>query len=141
MEAIVDVAVLAPTDERVRRLLDTVPTLSRAILFAGDRWSPVEAVAMVQVDGQDVALSTLAPHDEMGQPGPYIIGLWVNPQYRHLGIALVLLEELSLESQRRYGLAPRVVAITRGGLAAALAAQDVGVALKVQNAATGMELP
>jgi ribosomal protein S18 acetylase RimI-like enzyme len=141
MEAIVDVVVLAPTDERVRRLLDTVQALSRAILFAWDRWSPVEVVAIVQVEGQDVGLSSLAPHGEMRQPGPHIIGLWVNPEYRHLGVALTLLEELSLESQRRYGVAPRVAAVTRGGLAVVLVAQDAGVALEVQNAVTGIELP
>lgn len=57
-----------------QRLLTEMP-LTAALLFGGDRWSCVDAVALAALAGRDVGIATLAPTNEDGGDGPDIIGM------------------------------------------------------------------
>jgi GNAT superfamily N-acetyltransferase len=139
----VEIELLARSDERVGRLLARVPALSRGLLFGGDRWSPVEVVAIAHNDaGDDVGIATLAPRDEGGNPRPTIIGLWVDPAARRHGIGAALLVALAAESHRRYRAAAHVQAVTADGHRAIVAAQAAGAHLiAVDATAPGFQLP
>ena len=135
------VATVGPADAEVLQLLDRMPAISRAILFSGDRWSPVEVVAVLRANKLAVGLASLAPVDEMGGDQPTIIGLWIDPANRGAGAAKLLLQQASHESLERYGRPPHVTAITPAGLRALVGARASGVAIEVVSAVTGMELP
>lgn len=138
-----EIELLARSDARVGRLLERVPPLSRGLLFAGDRWSPVEVVVVAHSgEGADVGLATLAPRDEAGQARPTIIGLWVDPVARRSGIATALLAALAAESQRRYRATAHVQAVTADGERAIAAAGAAGADLiALDAAAPGFSLP
>jgi GNAT superfamily N-acetyltransferase len=133
-----------PTDplvESALSLVEEIAQLSWVILFGGDRWSPVEVVAVAMEEEQPVGMATLAPHDEMGTGGPHIIGVWVCPPMRSQGIGGRLVASLAEESQRRYGQAPTLVTVTNVGKMLAEAALHNGISIRVQHANDMANLP
>ncbi len=133
-----------PADALVKSALSFVEEaaqLSWVILFGGDRWSPVEVVAVAVEEEQPVGLATLAPHDEIGRGGPQIIGVWVCPPMRSQGIGVHLVAALAEESLRRYGQAPSLVAVTNAGRMLAEAAQRKGASLHIQPVVGIAQLP
>ena len=136
------IELLVRDHERVQRLLLRVPQLSYMVLFSGDRWAPVEVVAVAaDDDGRDVGLATLAPRDEAGVQRPTIIGLWVAQAARRRGIATALLGALADESHRLYGCAAHIQAATVEGGRAIDAAVAAGVDLIPDVPEFGPPLP
>lgn len=122
------ISVVAPNSDIARaalKLIEEVAQLSFVILFGGDRWQYVEAVAVAQGgdSGEDIiGLASLAPTDEMGEGGPQIIGIWVAIAYRRQGAAMALIDALAVESQARYQQKATIVPATLAGYKLALAA-------------------
>lgn len=119
----VTIKLTRPDDPAVRDLINRLlagPTVLMAVtLFGGDRWSCVRDVALALDRTQPVGIATLAPTDELGNNGPHIIGVWVDPAYRRQGIGATLLRALRDRSLNRYNKVATVVAITQPGLALA----------------------
>lgn len=141
----IEIAIHRPDDEMSTRALDAMcaqAMRTKILLFGGDRWRPVEFVAVAQTaTGFPVGLASLSPTDEMGEGGPQIIGVWVTPFYRKRGIGTRLVLVLAAESRRRYDVLPTCVCVTQAGHRAALAAQRQEPQLVVVAELTELELP
>lgn len=78
-----------------------------AILFGGDRWSCVEVVAMLSVNGKDAGIATLSPTREDGKDEPTVVALWIDPELRshpeYISYGVEMLKTLAGESVRLYG--------------------------------------
>ncbi len=90
-------------------------SMFKGVLFGGDRWSPVEWVAVVYSSCNPVGLATLAPKDEEGNLGPCVIGLWVHPSHRRKGFGHQLLKVLFDKSMKIYQKKPLVETVTVEG--------------------------
>jgi GNAT superfamily N-acetyltransferase len=141
----IEIAVLLPSDARVQAMIAMMrfdATATFALLFGGDRWSCVDAVALAALAGRDVGIATLAPTDEDGGDGPDIIGVWVEAAHRRQGIGSRLILTLAAESQQRYGASARFDAITPAGWRLAQAALRAGPFFVARDRSqTGFELP
>ncbi|HEU4324486.1 MAG TPA: hypothetical protein VFS21_15195 [Roseiflexaceae bacterium] len=100
--------------------------------FGGDRLTSTAYFAVALEAGVPVGLASLAPTDEEGQGGPHIIAVWVVAELvRSAGAAL--LRALVEESQRRYGVAPTLVAVAPEEAEVAREALRQGVALALND--------
>jgi GNAT superfamily N-acetyltransferase len=105
------IVIIQKEDPKVKEILDVVRAESRfdyAMLFAGDRWYPVEWVALYLLNSIPVGVATLAPTDEMAQGDPHIIGGYVLKANRRQGIGGELLKVLVAKSLKEYSLPPTV---------------------------------
>lgn len=76
-----------------------------AILLGGDRWACCEYAVVAEQDGEIVGIATMAPEGEMQSGEPTIVGLYVQPEFRRLGIGTKLLE-LAIRELDNLGLSP-----------------------------------
>jgi hypothetical protein len=139
MEQLMDYQILDPHDpivERMLRVMRKNAPQSYQILFMGDSWLHVELVGVYTYTPTSApfGIASLAPTDELGQGGPHIIGLWINPFVRRRGAGTHLLVILTLESIQRYGVPPTVVAVTTAGLNTAHAAACIDERLIIVDA-------
>jgi GNAT superfamily N-acetyltransferase len=136
------IAILPPPHLLVEAALAQVEQVSPVawvILFGGDRWYPVEYVALAVEQESPVGIATLAPADELDKNGPQIIGIWVHPVQRRRRIATALLTALAEQSLSVYGKQATWVVATREG--SLLAASLAGVPLVIRDASIGTSLP
>jgi len=84
--------------EAVRLLVETHPEILQdawyPTLFAGDRMSCCDEAAIVEVNGQIVALATLAPEGEMNEGVPTIVGIYTIRSERRHGYGKTALETI-----------------------------------------------
>lgn len=90
----------------VKKALDLVQEkapISWVLLFGGDRWLHVEAVAIANIDGDFVGLASLALEPDRE---PEVRGIWVDPAHRRRGIGTDLVRYISQECASRTGKKP-----------------------------------
>ncbi len=130
-----------PLAQQALHVVEQAAMVSWVILFGGDRWRPVEYVAVACYGDEVVGLASLAPTDEMDVPPPQIIGVWVAPAFRHRGTGVQLVRVLSEQSQKVYDRVPVIVPVTRAGQALIEAVLKQGIALEAQRGTGYSVLP
>lgn len=79
--------------------------------FGGDRANVVAYYVVALDRGLIIGLGSLAPTDEMGEPGPHIIAVWAEADaVASAGAAII--QALVNESVQRYSSAPTLIAVT-----------------------------
>lgn len=67
------------------------PNMTIAILFAGDRIACCDEVVATELEGQIAGVATISPEGETGNGVPEIVGMYVHPTLRRLGLGRELL--------------------------------------------------
>jgi GNAT superfamily N-acetyltransferase len=81
-----------PISEVIPFLLAQPPSATMAILFAGDRLSCCDEAIVARCDGKIFGIATIAPEGEMRSGNPTIVGVYVVPHVRGLGIGSQLFQ-------------------------------------------------
>jgi GNAT superfamily N-acetyltransferase len=84
------------------------PSVEIGILLIGDRLSVVDEAAAVVVDGEIVAVSTIAPRGEQLSGQPTIVTLYTKPAYRKQGHGAVAFQAAIARCRKRGFLQVRV---------------------------------
>ena len=95
-------------------------------------WDSVWATGLILEGQRIIGIGTLGQVIETeSRPIPKIFALWVDPEYRQLGLGLAILNALAQACLDHYGLAATVDAFTAAGMRLCDKAKAAGIRLAV----------